>query len=424
MPTDSIEQNLLAGSTTFIDQINADFYGRFPFPWRPSIVICASDQDFARIMLNQNLGDWSHRLIPQNPRIWIAGCGTNQAAIMALQFPAAELLGSDISGPSLQNCAAIAKELDIVNLELRKESINEARYCQQFDYVVCTGVIHHNADPPATLYRLAQSLKPAGVLELMVYNRYHRIQTSAFQRAVRLLANTAGDKPDFEKQLFITRSLVERCSLDGFMGELLADLKDAPDEQLADSLMQPVENSYTIETLQQMADECGLELVTPCLSPWDKANGSYSWNLRLPQADLQNSYDQLPDFQRWQITNLLLFERSPFLWFYLKRKDSSSPRMSEKQICQSFLQQRFAPVALERRVFALGKDTPWEVAAKPYPGTPAASDLRKIVAAADEKTPIGRILEHLGIQLDFATINDLRLRLTTSAFSYLMAVNT
>src|SRR6476619_4167769 len=173
---DSIDDNLsLTATPEEVDRINSSFYSKFPYPWRPRALDCPADPDFSRVMLNQNLGDWTHQVVPPNPHIWIAGCGTNQAAITALNFPIAAVRGSDVSPGSLELCAATAKDLGCTNLELRQESINQADYTECFDYVICTGVIHHNADPEATLRKLARALKPKGVLELMVYNRYHRI---------------------------------------------------------------------------------------------------------------------------------------------------------------------------------------------------------------------------------------------------------
>src|SRR6185503_12679728 len=126
-------------------------------------------------------------VVPRSPKIWIAGCGTNQAVITALRFPAATIVASDLSVTSLQTSAGTAKQLGIANVEFRNESINKASYREEFDYVICTGVIHHNAEPKTSLDRLVEALKPAGVLELMVYNRYHRITTTAFQKAIRIL---------------------------------------------------------------------------------------------------------------------------------------------------------------------------------------------------------------------------------------------
>src|SRR5262245_58561120 len=422
--TDLLGENLLlTGAYDFIDRINAEFYGKFPYPWRPGIIDCVTDPDFARIMLNQNMGDWNHQMAPRRPRIWIAGCGTNQAAITALSFPDAEVIASDISAPSLEACAALARDLGISNLELRQESINQVEYHEKFDFIVCTGVIHHNADPPATLRKLAEALVPAGVLELMVYNRYHRVLTSSFQKAIRALAGTAGSRPDLDKELSITRSLIERFPLEGRMSWLAEAYRGVPDCQLADALMQPVENSYTVESLERMLDNCGLEYIAPYLNPWDATRDGCYWNLSFPQETIQRLYEALSDSRRWQITNLLAMEESPLLWFYLKRKDSPRPRKTEREICDSFLKTRFKQTVATKRIYVLGEDDHFEgvTLTQPYPSVPAKAELRRIIEMADGEQPLDRIFDRSNISKDFITVNNLRLQLTTSAFPHLTA---
>ncbi|HEY6349657.1 MAG TPA: class I SAM-dependent methyltransferase [Candidatus Angelobacter sp.] len=422
---DRIDDNLsLISSSEAVDQINGSFYSRFPFPWRPKSLDCTSDPDFARVMCNQNLGDWTHHRVPANPHIWVAGCGTNQAAITALHFPNAAVLGSDVSTSSLELCASTARDLGSTNLELRNESINQAGYRGQFDYIICTGVIHHNADPEVTLTKLANALKPAGVLELMVYNRYHRILTSAFQRGVRLLAGTEG-RPDFQKELSITRSLLDSYPGEGLMQVLVNQHKHAPEAQIADSLMQPVENSYTIETLEDMVARCGLELVAPSPNAWDTGTRNTTWNLRFSQDDIQRSYDAFPDSRRWQITNLLLCENSPMLWFYVQRTDSPVKKRTEQEICEAFLETRFRSNAVTRHSYMLNADNRFTQAsspALPYPGIPIKPELRKIIEKVNSGITMNRALASLGIARDFATVNSLRFRLTTSVSPFLRAI--
>jgi SAM-dependent methyltransferase len=421
---DVIDDNLsLAGTRESIDQINSEFYSRFPFPWKPASVERTSDPDFARVMLNQNLGDWTHQLVPANPRIWVAGCGANQAAITALHFPSSTVRGSDLSPSSLQICASTVRDFGCTNLELRNESINDVSYDREFDYVICTGVIHHNADPESTLRKLATALKPTGVLELMVYNRYHRILTSAFQKAVRLLAG-AESKPEFQKEFSITRQLIDHYREDGLMGHFVSSFKQSPDVEIADSLIQPVENSYTVEVLEDMARRCGLEFLGPCPTIQDRGRDITSWNLHLPVPSLQQDYEKLPDPQRWQITNLLLCEKSPMLWFYFKRTDSPRPRKTERQICDSFLENRFRPNSVTRYSYVLNKENRLANTTAPvvYPGVPAKLELRRIVEASKGNALMGRVLESLNIPRDFTTVNDLRLRLTTSMRPYLRSI--
>ena len=187
----------------------------------------------------------------QQPRVWVAGCGTNQAVITALRFPRATVVGSDLSAHSLDITAQNAKRLGITNLQLRQESINESSYADEFDYIICTGVIHHNADPGFTLGKLAGALKRDGVLELMVYNRYHSMATVPFQKSVQILAGGTG-QPDLDTQVQLARALVAEFKLDNLSAGALSvsSVSEISDSQFADLLVQPVWRSYTVESLE------------------------------------------------------------------------------------------------------------------------------------------------------------------------------
>ena len=265
------EDNLvLASSTNYVDELNAQFYGRFPYPWRPAQFNYLLDPDFETVMLNQELGDWQHRTVPRQPKIWVAGCGTNQAVWTVLRFPTATVIGSDLSVQSLELAAKSARELKLSNLELRNESIDQVDYAEEFDYVICTGVIHHNAQPQAVLKKLAGALKPTGILELMVYNRYHRIITTAVQKAVRTLSGNKSAS-GFELELNLVRRMIEKFPIQNTVSTLLHEHQGSPEAALADDLLQPVEQSYTVESLDCMARDCDLEILMPCLNKFDRA---------------------------------------------------------------------------------------------------------------------------------------------------------
>ena len=158
------ENRVLAESQDSVDGLLAKFYRRFPWPWQPIKFDYLEDTDFGMNMLNQDIGDYSHSTVPRNAKIWVAGCGTNQALHTALKFPNASVIGSDLSSKSLELCAKNAKELGVTNLEVREESLNHVPYYEEFDYVISTGVIHHNADPKVTLDKLSAALKPGGIM--------------------------------------------------------------------------------------------------------------------------------------------------------------------------------------------------------------------------------------------------------------------
>jgi len=385
------------------------------------------DSQFETVMLNQSLGDYQQQIIPRQPKIWVAGCGTNQAVLTALRFPTGSVLGSDLSLESLRICGKTAQAIGVSNLELRCESINQVDFHEMFDYVICTGVIMINAEPEESLRKLASTLKPGGILELMVYNRFHRLTTSAFQKALRILASDdpgCEGRPDFESELSLAKQLIHRFPVQNSMTLLLSDYRNSPESALADALLQPVEYSYTVESLNEMAERCGLELLLPCLNAFDRANGTYSWHLEFAAGEIQRGYEALSDQRRWQVTNLLLLEKSPLLWFYLQRQDSPRRRKSEQEICEEFLEQRFERAETEQRSYALSDGEGYREVERgvKYPELPLGREVREVVAALDGRKVMREVLAELGVELRFGRVNELRQQLTTSRFPYLRAV--
>ena len=414
----------LAESTEKVDAINADFYGRFQFPWAPGAFDSPTDPCFETIMLNQSIGSWDHSTVPTNPRIWVAGCGTNQAVFTALRFPNGNILCTDLSLTSLQTSAAIARQLGISNLEFKQESINNSNYLAEFDYVICTGVIHHNADPRLPLAKLANALKGSGILELMVYNRYHRIETTAFQKAIRVFAGSER-KANYSLEMQIAEKIIPAMNIQNSMAEFLENYKDCPESKLADALLQPVEYSYTVKSLEALAESCGLVLLTPCVNQFDMASRNLFWNMEFTDRDLQDRYDSLPDSQRWQITNYLLLERSPMLWFYLQRKDSGRKRKSEVQVSNEFLDQKFEKANTRKKVYIKSEQGNYLLSdrLRPCPSLHVDNLSSKIVAliAKQPRTTMRDVLNELGQETSFLLTNKLRLFLTTNAFPFLVA---
>jgi 2-polyprenyl-3-methyl-5-hydroxy-6-metoxy-1,4-benzoquinol methylase len=404
-----------------VDEVNSKFYGRFQYPQPPIAFDAPSDPSFETIMLNQSIGSWDHSIIPDRPNIWVAGCGTNQAVYTGLRYPKANVVASDLSPTSIATSRSTAKKLGVKNIEFRQESINQVTYHEEFDYLICTGVIHHNADPSASLIRLASALKPAGILELMVYNRYHRRETTAFQKAIRLLADGA----DFESELRIARKIAEGVKLDNFMVRFLTSLGEISESHLADRLLQPIEYSFTIESLESLLADCGLELVAPCINQFDKDNNTFNWNLEFDDPEVAAIYHSKSDSHRWKISNHLMMEKSPMLWFYCQRQDSGRRRVSEEKLCERFLELRFTQSKAKRIMYYKLDDGSYERSARlpAYPGSHPDPVCRKIVEeiASQPEQSIKDVLRKIGLDINFSITNKLRLCLTTNAYPYLQS---
>lgn len=413
----------LTDSEEDTDARNKEFYSRFPFPWPPITFPRLQDPQFETRMLNQSVGDWSGGTIPEKARIWVAGCGTNQAVYTGLRFPQAIITASDLSTSSLEIASKRAKQCGVSNVSFRQESVNKAEYEGEFDYILCTGVIHHTANPEAALARLSRALKRTGVLELMVYNRYHRTFTTAMQKVVRLFgpgrSSAAGE---LDEQLKTVKTILATGPVAPTIRDQLQRWHEAA---VADHVLQPVEYSYTVESLADMAGRCDLELRLPCFNQFNKANQRIAWNVHFSDPTFQQRYAGLPDVVRWQITNLLLLENSPMLWFYLQRSGESKESQLEWRICEEFLERKFVKSRTALRNYVRQPNHDYQLAPSwvPYPVAPENERIRAIVDAAAGDIKMKDILKRMGADLaDCAAVNEIRIETTTSLYPYLEVV--
>jgi len=145
------------------------------------------------------------------------------------------VLGTELSTGSLELASRVSATLKLDNLDLVHQSLADAVDQNRFDYVICTGVIHHNADPSAALKALARALKPGGILELMVYNVYHRAFPMAFQKAVQLLGRRTG-RVDCSDDMEMAKVLMKSVPDNTRMGQWLDSLGERSESDIADLL--------------------------------------------------------------------------------------------------------------------------------------------------------------------------------------------
>src|SRR5262249_32458939 len=169
-----------------------DFYERMPYP----APLTSLDEHRELYKDPDRRRSQFHLLWPTGrPRagqeILIAGCGTSQAARYALREPNARVTAIDISKTSLTHTLQLQKKYQIGNLVLRQLSLSDVRELgQTFDHIVCTGVLHHLADPDAGLQSLRGVLKREGAMQIMVYASYGRAGIYMMREYCHLLGIT------------------------------------------------------------------------------------------------------------------------------------------------------------------------------------------------------------------------------------------
>jgi SAM-dependent methyltransferase len=231
------------------------FYERHPYP--PPV---DDLEAYRQIWDDRRRRADSHLLWPAEPysddrSVLVAGCGTSQAAHYAVRWPRARVVGIDVSEQSLAFTRELKRKHALDNLEVTELPIERAAELEQtFDHVVCTGVLHHLADPDAGLRALRDVLAPEGAMHLMVYAPYGRAGVYMLQ--------------DYCRRLGIGWS-------DSEINELAASLKALPPDHpiasllhkspdflnaagVADALLHPRDRSYSVPQFMDFVDRADL----------------------------------------------------------------------------------------------------------------------------------------------------------------------
>src|SRR3984893_9005863 len=190
-----------------------------------------------------------------NRKILVAGCGTSQADIHALREPHAHVTAIDISETSLRHMRDLQQKYRLRNLDLHRLAIERVgELGQTFDQIVCTGVLHHLADPDVGLRSLRNVLVPNGAMQLMVYATYGRAGIYMMQEYCRLLGVGAS-----EAELRDLDTTIGALSSDHPVAGVSRRAKDFRNpDALADALLHPQDRAYTVPQLYAWLERCGL----------------------------------------------------------------------------------------------------------------------------------------------------------------------
>ena len=233
------------------------FYERYPYP--PPVDSLEKyrrlGQDRQSRRVDYHLF-WPARTYKEDFSILIAGCGTSQAAKHALRWPAAQVTGIDFSATSVRCTEELKRKYKLKNLQVCQLPIERVGDLKiSFDQIICTGVLHHLAEPDAGLSALRSVLKPdGGAMLLMVYAPYGRTGVYMLQEFCRRIGIPANDE-GIRDLIAVLKALPARHPLEN----LLRDAPDLRDEAaLADALLNPQDRAYSVPQLFDFIERAGL----------------------------------------------------------------------------------------------------------------------------------------------------------------------
>lgn len=300
----------MEGSSTVAARV-ADFYEKHPYP--PP----ANDLDvYRRTWDDRRRRAESHLFWPGEPyrddrSILIAGCGTMQAAHYALRWPRARVIGIDVSANSIEFTRQLKRKHGLDNLEVRQLALERAADLgETFEHVICTGVLHHLADPDLGLRALHDVLQPAGALHVMVYAPYGRAGIYMLQDYCRRLGVGTTDS-----EISDLAASLKALPPDHPLAPLLRNSPDFADKAgLADALLHPNDRSYSVPQLIDFLDRTGLALgrwirQAPYL-PWCGALASMPHHSRLVKLTPQAQYAAIELFRGTMVRHSVVAYRN------------------------------------------------------------------------------------------------------------------
>lgn len=236
---------------------------------------------------------WPDRPLRADVDILIAGCGTNQAAQIAYNNPAAKVVAVDVSQPSLDHEKFLKDKYELKNLELHLLPIEEVpSLSQKFDLVMSTGVLHHMDNPKAGMKALADVLRPDGVAAIMLYARFGRAGVELMQAVFREM----GLRQD-EESLHMVKAAI--ASL-GDTHPVRSYISIAPDLNfdagVVDTFLHGRDKSFTVDDCLDLVTSAGL-----VFQDWFLKSPYYPPTLTEPGNEFYAAVAQLPATKIWSV---------------------------------------------------------------------------------------------------------------------------
>ncbi len=248
----------------------------------------------------------STRGLDVNLDILCAGCGSNQAAYYACQHSTWNVVGIDVSGSSLAHQQFLKDKHGLSNLELIEMDLSRiGEFGKQFDFITCTGVLHHLDNPDEGLRALASVLRPDGVMNLMVYGQSLRMGIYPLQEAFRLMRMEQSQE-DVDLIKTVLHSLPEDHAIQRYIHHA-NDLNF--DAGLVDTFLNPVDRAYSVKEIFEFTRRSGLEFMNWC------EPAEYSLQAQIPpHHPVWRKLNDLSSEDAAHVCDLLLQSRGTHRW--------------------------------------------------------------------------------------------------------------
>jgi 2-polyprenyl-3-methyl-5-hydroxy-6-metoxy-1,4-benzoquinol methylase len=285
-------------SITPLTEVNDDIskkvqqqYERYPYP-RWIRYSRATPKSFRKFICERFPDQKKNKIAGGAIDLLIPGCGTGmQICKLASAISPANITALDISRTSLAYAMRAVEENDFKTVKYFHADIMElGEDDQSYDYIDCTGVLHHLGEPERGLANLVSMLRPGGYMRLALYSERGRQDVVAARRYVleKEFEDSEQGVRDFRKAV---RNLPD--------GHPVATVSENQDfysiSGLHDLIFNINENRYTPKELKVMLDGAGLQFLG-----FDHMDASIPgrYSVDYPADSRQRSLDNWDQFEQ------------------------------------------------------------------------------------------------------------------------------
>ncbi len=238
-------------------------------------------------------------------RALVAGAGTGDAVIYLaeqLRDADAQIVYLDISTASMEIAKRRAQIRELDNIEWVHGSLLDIPQIKigEFDYISCTGVLHHLENPIEGLNALKSALKQDGAVGIMVYGRYGRTGIYQIQELMKMI-NVEQD--NMQQKVENTRTVLGCLPKTNWFKkseQLFSDINDG-DIVIFDYFLHSQDRAFTVPQLYDWLNDCGLNLLE-----FAEFKASYRPEMFIKDNDLLQNIKTLPIDKQQAVAELIV----------------------------------------------------------------------------------------------------------------------
>jgi ubiquinone/menaquinone biosynthesis C-methylase UbiE len=272
-------------------------------------------------------------------RVLIAGGGTGTSTITwaeQLRDTDGEVVYLDMTQTSMDICKKRAEIRGLNNIKWVHDSILEIPSLElgEFDYICCTGVLHHLKSPDQGLAALKSVLKDDGAMLIMVYAKYGR---SAIYGLQDLMATINQGEEDLQQHVNNCKSVLQDISTDNWLNynkeAFSGDL--ASDNGIYDLLLHNQDRAYSVPELYEYMQGQNLHILDLFPQQQFSAALAYDPATYIKQADTLKKIQQLSIKEQQSICEILN-GRITMHECYVTATPRSQPSPTDLELIPSF----------------------------------------------------------------------------------------